>query len=259
MKPRFVHTLVISVLAAVSVLRAGDAPSPPPSDVAQIPVVIRFVDQPVARVLEALFAATGARGTIDPCVGGRVTISLENVSMGVALETLAQVADLDVRRGNRGDVFHVTCRDVEGRRARADARLAGADTVTLEFRLEQSDVDGRSEVHAAPRLVARIGEPSEVSEPGRAPEYALADDGELIVRSRAPLWRIEAVVVATQSGGPREIHGLLEVSEAPREPEGTTTRMVKPFRATLAGVDEIPLAEMRGSRGTWTLILTAFR
>ena len=135
----------------------------------------------------------------------------------------------------------------------------GADTVTLEFRLEQIDAQGRSEVRAQPRLVARVGEPAEISEPGNAPDPALEDDGEVVVRSRRPSWRVEAVVVLGRGGGPREIRGLIEISEAPGEPEGMVVTRTQPFRAPLTGAEETRLAEVRECGPTWILTLAGIR
>jgi hypothetical protein len=247
---------VILHLLSIGIAGAAVVPAPPRSPtIEEIPVTSRFVDQPVVRVLEALFAAAGTRAEIDPCATGRISIELRNVTLGAALDAVARIADLEVKRTEGPARFRVSCRDVEGRRATARNRARGDDVVTLHFRLERIDPDGTRETEAQPRLRVVVGEQSEISETERVPQYALTEDGEIYVRSRRPNWTLSAVVVATPSGVSRELRGILEIARG-REggSDEAVCTAVKPFHLELpepGDVAEAVQIELGGR--TWVL------
>lgn len=249
----------ISALAVLLLTVPPGAAAMPqrPQDPSQIPVSLNFVDQPVARVLFALFAAGGVRGDVDPCVTGRVSVTLQNVTLGMALDAVARMADLDVRRVEGPATFRVSCRDVAARRARTRAALAGAPSVTMTFRIDRVEADGRSETRAEPRLVVPVGEVAELSETSEVPDYALADDGEILIRSRRPSWSLRVAVAAPRTGGTPELRGILEISsESSRDPEPAVVTATQPFRGVLADDAEVRLASVELGGATWILTLT---
>lgn len=244
------------LLIALSPPVALEAAEPRAADPRQIPVVLAFEDRPVAQVLMGLFAAAGIRGDIDPCVSGRISITLKNATLGSALDAVARLADLEVRPGESPRDFRVSCRDSEARRARTRAMLRTGEAASLRFRIETIDPDGRSETVAEPRLIVPVGELAELAESAELPDYALADDGELIVTTTRPTWSLRMMVVPARGTPTLELRGILEVSsKSSREPEAGVATMTQPFRGALTGERETPLASAQLGATTWVLRL----
>ena len=251
-------TLVLTMTVTAALLAATAPSSYPgkPADPSAIPVTLRFEDQPVARVLEGLFAAGGVRGRIDPCVTGRVSIALENVTLGAALDAVARLADLEVKSGQGPAAFVVTCRDAEAR-SRALVRQRTGDAVRLRFRIESIDPDGRRDVRSEPALIVPLGETAEIAESSDVPDYALTADGEVLTTNTRPSVRLVLAVVAERGGFAREARGLFEIAtKEPRDPEGPVMTATLPFRAPLTAAGEVPLGalDLNGTRWILTLV-----
>jgi hypothetical protein len=251
LRPIVLVALLASTASVAAAPAAGRA-----SDPGMSPVSLHFDDAPTAKVLQTLFEATGVRGDIDPCVTGRISISLEYVPLGTALDAIARMADLNVSRAGGPAAFRITCKQPSGRHARGVPDVRTGEPVDLHFRIEAVDFAGRREVRAEPHLVSTVGEIAEITETGNLPEYTLTDDGELIVKTSRPSWTVRAVVVPGRDGGPRELRGILEIaSEASRSPESGVVSVTQPFHAALTGESETKLASWELFGTTWVLIL----
>lgn len=249
--------LTIVLLLAVSPALAATAGGRP-SEPGMAPVSLRFTDMPTAKVLEALFAATGARADIDTCVTGRITIALDDVPLGTALDAIARLADLNISRGTAPATFRITCRDGAGARGRGQPAARSGETVELRFRIETVDARGRREVVAEPRLITPVGESAYLAPTGNVLDYTLTDDGELIAKPTRPEWAVRVIVAPGRSGSPREVRGILEIAtEAPRASETATVSLTQPFHATITGEDEVRLVATELSGTAWVLTLAS--
>lgn len=242
------RTTALIVLLGTAPVYSGSGALP--ERISRIPVTVRFDDQPVARVLEGLFAAGQVRADVDPCVAGRVSIALENASLGSVLEELARVADLEIQALD-AERIRVACRDARApeRPPRSPVRGRPLD---LRFRLVRTPLD-RPEERLYPRLVALLGEVAEVAGADEIPGWTITEDGEVAPKNR-PAWRLRAIVVPAKHGLGREVRGLFEVAIGdPRGAEGTTVSTVMPFSASLADFERAQLAVIRVEGGTWEL------
>lgn len=253
-RARLIALVPLVVAATPFVARA--AAEVRPADPSEIPVMLSFEDRPVAQVLMGLFAVAGVRGDIDPCVTGRISITLKNATLGSALDAVARLADLDIRRGAPPRDFHVTCRDTEAARSRAESLARSGEPASLRFRIETVDAAGRMETIGEPRLIVPVGELAEIAQHVYLPDYALAADGELIVNATRPSWSLRVIVVPARDAAALEIRGILQVSfQLSENRDGGVVTLTRPFRSPLTPEREVRLVSTELGATTLSLIL----
>jgi type II secretory pathway component HofQ len=204
---------LILLLTLVGPPSAGAATDDGPKAL-DVPVTLRFEDQDLVRVLEALVAATGLRVDIDPCVGGKVSITTERVSARAALDLLARMGNLDVRIGDAGEPVRISCRPREG-----TPLAAPAGSAEVTFTLQRVTPSGDLETVAEPRLASPFGMQATIEQSERLPVFDLNAGGHVYRRTVRPTLSIRAVFTEEGSGGLR-VAAVIETSRVdPRDRE----------------------------------------
>jgi len=180
-----------------------------------VPVTLSFKDTPIELVLQALLGGAGVGMEMDPCVTGRVSITMENVTARQAIESVARMADLTVTQTAPGHTVTIRCAGAPP----PDAPRADGGNVELRFAIDRLTADGREETVGRPRLVVRSGEPATI---GMQRKIRLYPDGitqregiEIDAQgreSRLPSFSIEAVVLPASGDRLQRVHGVFEVS-----------------------------------------------
>ena len=250
--------LLLIGLAVVPAVRGGTVELTA-DDRLDIPVTLLFNDAPIARVLQALLEGTGVGMEMDPCVTGRVSITMENVTLRQAIESVARMADLTVTQPAPGHTVTIRCAGAPP----PDVLRTGGGKVELSFTIDKLAAEGRKETVDRPRLVVRTGEPATI---GLQRKIRLYPDGmtqragiEIDAQgreSRLPSFSIEVVVLPASGDRLQRVHGVFEVSSFGEDRALRAAR--RDFRVQLSEAGrEIELTRLDFSDTTYVLSVSA--